>query len=159
MGWWVSSEKIMVTWVSYGTFTQSFGYILWKVRSIMNHWLVSFIWECYGDLSKVRYFHLSFGYILWNVRSTMNHGWWVSYEKVMVTWIRLGTFIQSFGYILWKVRSTMNHGLVSFIWESYGYLSNVRYFHIIFWLHSVEGESTMNHGLLSFIWESYGDLS
>ena len=100
MGWWVSSEKVMVTWVRLGTFTQSFGYILWKVRSTMNHFLLSFIWKSYGDLSKVRYFYPIFW--LYSVEGEKHHElkWWVSSEKVMVTWVRLGTFTQSFGYIL-----------------------------------------------------------
>ena len=128
----------MVTWVRLGTFTQFFGYILWKVWA---PWIghMSFIWESYGDLSKVRYFHPIF--CLHSVEGEKHHelDWRVSSEKAIVTWLRLGTFTQSFGYILLKVCSTMNW-TGEFFWESNGDLSKVRYFHPIFWLHSVEGE-------------------
>ena len=139
-GWWVSSEKVMVIWVRLGTFNQSFGYILWKVRGTMNHVLLSSSekakWPEY-----FRYFTQSFGCILGKVRSTWNHGLvsyiWESYGEL----VRYVTFTQLFGYILLKVRSTMNHGLVSFIWESYGDMSKVSYFHPIFWLYSVNVRS------------------
>ena len=49
----------------------AFGYILWKVRSIMSHEKLHL--RRYGDCSKVRYSHLAFGYILWKVRSIMSH--------------------------------------------------------------------------------------
>ena len=114
----------MLTWVRLGTFTN-------LLVTFCGRWeapwigLASFIWESYGDLSKVRYFHPIFW--LHSVEDEKHHelDWWASSEKVMVTWVRLGTFTQSFGYILWKVRNTKNHGLVSFIWESYSNRSKV----------------------------------
>ena len=118
-------------------FTQSFGYILWKWEApwTMCWWVSSerFIvtWVRFGTFTQ------SFGYILWKVRSNMNHGLvsfiWESYGA----WVRLGAFTQSLSYILWKVRSTMCFELLL---RKLSSLSKVRYFHTIFWLHSVEGE-------------------
>ena len=141
MGWWVSSEKVMVTWVWLGIFTQFLVTFCERWKTPWTIGLLSFIWERYDDLSKFRYFHTIF--LLHSVEGEkhLEQSFWVSSEKVMVTWLRLGTFTQSFGYIIWKVISTINHGLVSFIWESYDDLSKVMYFHPIFWLHSVEGEN------------------